>query len=573
MHINPAAVRNVKKIGGVLAKLFGASVKVNIGLIGDSTIENLGHGWDHGVNAALMEMGLRRYGTGLHGVGEGSGVGYGHSNTPNTQNGVTAGLPAEWQVYGQNKSGDAGHLGVLDNWFITANQAAGNFGVSLHAAGITGYSRACEFLAEALTMRLWYAVTTNATAGAELSVAARKETGQDQIQGFQIENFDGAIGGTFTITIGSNTTAAITYSTTAATLQTNVKNAIEAANPGVTVGVVATTSAWGAVSVQVTFTAPAATDQAALSVDASGLTARYSGLPVQVSTGVQAANRGFFTAVGSTTVLAADSQASTGVARHDRSVAADAQRDWPIGFQLNKATALAPWVSLFGAIAAADRTAGFALTPMVGVGGQSARVHATRLQTQTDAFLTALLQAMAEHAGYASPATAPLLIRIVGGVNDRSDATLSVGPAPAASNTQAGIYDNWLAIIQRIEQIYINNFWATDNLAFLIVASTPQISGDADLAFARAAANELSDDLTNVAAIDVSQLHDGYATDVTQLASHIGGSPDYAHPNVTGMKVWAAYELGSLRDAYQASLGRGSSVPYIGMGIGLGLPT
>jgi len=548
LKINPKAIRNVSKIAGALGPLFNRTGKVSVCLLGDSTIELGGHGWDNGITFALIQQGIQQFGTGLHGVGESTGVGAHHSNTPNTQNGLYSALPAEWQNYCRNKSGEAGHLGLLDNWFCTANQAAGTFGVSLFGNNAYGYSRPAPFLAENLTGQLWYLTTTAATAGAQLTVGGRKETGSDQTQVVNVENFDGAIGGTFTLTFGAVTTGNITYNTTAATLQTNIKTAIETALPGKTVTVTCTTVTPGAFVAQIVFTAPAATDQAICTVNTGTLVQRFAGRPIETLVYAAPSGKGFYLAQGSDTVLDADSQASIGMARHDRSFAASAARDWQIGFQLNKtSTCLAPWVSLFAAFKATDRTTGFALTPIMYVGGQPARIHATRLQAQTVEFLGSLFQAIAEHAGAASPAVHPILIRITDGANDRSDSTLSVGPSPAASNTQAGFYDNLLAIVNRIEAVYAARGWSTANLFFYCATSTPLVDGDADMAFARAGANQLSDVLPRFAAYDPSKVHEGFATDVTGLAY---SGADFAHCSVTGFKVWSEYEMGSMREAY-----------------------
>lgn len=539
MRTNPAAVYGASKIAKFVADLFGRSKRTSIALIGDSTTAFGGYGWDAGVVLALESLGVQCWGSGLHGVGEGFGAGFYCASAPNTQNGAYTSLPAEWQDWARNKSGEAGDLGALTNWFITSNQAGGNTGLFV-------YSYA-PFVAEAMTFKLWYATTTATTAGSSLTVAARKQMANAGYHFVRIANFDPSVANTFRLVINGSPTDPITFSSTAATLNANIKTAVEAIAGG-TVSISATTSYLGYVTFYITRTIG---DLGTVTVDAGGMVPKYAGLGVTSSVAQTLNGTGAYGAIGSSVVLDADQAAGTAIAVYERSIAASASRDFDLGVMVNTGgtTGTAPFLALFYGVSVTGRTHGVTVTLICAVGGQPSRIKATRLIAQTDAFLTEAFRAMAVHAGYASPADHPLLIRISEGLNDKNDLTNSVGPSPAPGNTRAGVFDNLKAIANRIDGIYDAAGWSKANLPYLIAGPQPTESGDASTTFFREGARDFVDWHPRAAMVDFDDLHGGFATDVTQLAGWTGSAADFNHPAAHGFNAWAQYEFDSLRSS------------------------
>lgn len=549
MHVNPDACFGAGKIAHVLRPLLQGEGRVSLGLIGDSTVVYAAHGWDAGIRLALFEMGLKPYGSGLHGCGEGSGVGWDCLSSPNTQNGAYSSLPAEWQAWARNKSGEAGYLGCLDNWFITSNQAGGNFGFF-----IVGHA---DFITEAMSFKLWYATTTQTTAGSSIKVTSRKQMANLGYHTVHIENFTPNATNTFSLVIQGQPTSPITFSATAATLNAAVKSAIEAIAGG-TVTVSATTSYPGYVSMIITRSTGA--DLGAITIDASGMRPKFCGRPVVSRVYPVASGSGGYSAIGSEATLDADQAAATQIAVYERSIPASSTRDFDVGVMPNpgSTTGVAPFLTLFYGVTAPGRASGFSITPIVALGGQSTRVHATRLQNQTDQWLTEFFRAWAQHDGAASPGDHRRLIIIHNGLNDQNDANNSVGPNPAATNTRAGAKDNLAAIVRRLDQIHEDAGWRKGHLCYLIMLPQPTAADDAGLIPYRLGARDFVASHPRAALVDLNQIHGGFATDVGELSGWTGSANDYPHPHAAGFTVYARYAFESLLEAIdQARPGRG----------------
>jgi hypothetical protein len=294
----------------------------------------------------------------------------------------------------------------------------------------------------------------------------------------------------------------------------------------------------------------------------TGLTAAYrgtgySGGIVTVETYIAAANKGFYSTIVNGSTLTAGSQtieavASPYMARYDINIGASAGRDYTTAFLPFANGASGPWCSLYSAATVSGTTNGFSTTTMLALGGRDARTHAVALQNQSNQYLTSIFQALAEHAGYTNASDSPLLIRIVGGVNDTvATGTTSVGPSAGyTSSTVEGLADNWQAIINRVHAVYDSNSWSRSNLYWLITASAPRASNDSDLSFARQAAQLVSDRNDRVAAVDLYELVEDFA-DVTGLAGReAGGAYDYSHPSRHGFRVYSQIEWESLQAAF-----------------------
>lgn len=550
MRVTADACYGIEKCAALFDALFNGFGRVSIGLIGDSTVGHSAYGWDTGWHLALKEMGINPYGSGLHGCGEDSGVGYAVQNSPNTQNGTYTSLPSEWQAWAQNKSGNSGYLGVLDTWLITSNQAGGNFGFFVNGQA--------EFVKEALSYKLWYATTTANTSGSSMKIHARKQMASTGYHLVQIENFDPSVTNTFKLVIAGTPTADITvptYATAgsagaiATAVNASVKSAVEAV-AGSTVSVSATATYLGYLSFLITRSTGA--DLGTVTVDTEGMRPRFCGREVTTRVHVVASGSGGYSTIGSQDTIDADQQASTAVAVYERSIASNASRDFDIGVIPNYSsgnTALAPMLLMFNGVTAPGRTKGFDVTPIVSIGGNPTRIHATRLQNQTDEFLTAFFAAWAGHAGYSSPSTHRRLLMIHDGLNDQNDSTNSVGASPAAGNTRAGVLDNLLAIANRLDGIHDLNGWSKANLGYVVVLPQPQTSSDSNLTFYRLGAKDFVARHPRACLVDLAKLHGGYSTDVTELMGWTGADNDASHPHAMGFRVWARQALESIKAA------------------------
>lgn len=586
MQVINTSVRNVNKIKPFLDKLFNNSAKVNIGLIGDSTILYGGYGWDHGQVQALLDLGYQRYGTGLNGLNEGSGsvgnglsIGYGHnmSSVGGGNASTTAGLPAEWQGFATNRSSSNNYFGALEPWWIEGGvgvtyNALLNYGFILHGGSEALYSRKFEGLTSDLRFSMWYARSATAF-GSGLSgtteVLVRKNNSSSQHQNFNIENVgvtSELSGLTFSLVFGVTATNGITWSNNSSVFGTRLQTAIRTASNDNTATVAAnSTTGTGAVSAYIVFNSSLGNTVPIVQLDVAGLTAAYKsgGYGSGITTAVQGVSAGgnYTTVAGATSVNAYQTftvtDAMSFIGRKDVFLGASATRDYSLMYTAplrGGATAHGPFVGLFAGASVSGSSSGFAVTTVMALGGKGATTHAGRFVAQTDNFIASIFHAMAEHAGYTSAPDSPVLLRIVGGVNDYLDNSPSIGPAGVSSNTVAGLVDNWKVLIDRVEDVWDNFGWNKDNLFWLITPSAPQQSNDSSISFARQAANQISDERDRVAAVNLNDLQTNFTTDTTALAGYLTTDYDYAHHSVNGFRVWSYYEWASIQNAYNVYL-------------------
>lgn len=560
MRTNPAAVYGASKVAAVANALFGGQKRATLMLVGDSTVLYQSYGWDAGITRSLESLGVPIWGTCLHGVGESTGVGYYSAASPNTQNGTYTGLPAEWQNWARNKSGEAGDLGVLYNWFITSNQAGGNFG--LYVFGLA------PFIRENLRLKLWYATTTATTAGSSIQVRTRKQNPATGAVSVRLWNYDYAASGqTLRINFNGTETGDIAFSTNRTTFANNIVAAINAA-----LGIADATASVNVITTNypgymVFYLGRSASDLPwPITINTGGMTRRFAGRSIETAV-TRVVTGGAYSTLGSDATVDADQAASTAIAKYTKDLAANAARDYDVGLMPNYGgtTGVAPFLAMFMAAESLDRSHGAVVMPLCAAGGQPTRVHATRLQAQTDAFLTEVFREAADHAGYASPSDHPTIVWISNGLNDKNDPTNSVGPSPAATNTRAGVLDNLKAIANRIDGIYDANGWSKANLAYVVAGPQPTEADDSSITFYRLGARDFVDWHPRAATIDFDDLHGGFSTDVVELAGW-NGTSDLNHPAAHGFDEWAYRALASLRDAV-----RPASRSRVQLGVSLAL--
>jgi hypothetical protein len=596
MKRSTAAVYNVSKISGYLGKLFNSTQKVNIGLMGDSTVLREGHGWDTGVVNALASLGLRRFGTGLQGAaGQDGSAGFGSSEddvsfnavpiNTQTNNGFTGSLPANWYGLAGSNWGDAinatadskrTNLGVLLPLVVTASSVSSSTNAfTVHGNEALGHTRPFPGLTNDLIFNHWYAIEQTAINGRATSVAVRKTSDAYGYQNIYINNVNGAAGGNFTFTMGLTTTGNIAYNTDNTILAAQIVAALTASFANLTGGSLTTSVVAGTglvsgdVAINIKFGKSGngnGIDMPPITVNAGTLTAQYNGTGYsagQIFTEVYglSANKGFFTTFATYGALTAgnqliDAENPRYVTRAQFVLGASASRDYTVGFIPYSGGVSGPWCSLFNSVTLSGATSGYSCTPLIALGGKGARTHAITIQNQTNTFLKEVFLALAEHAGATSPSNSPLLIRVCGGANDKAleAGTTSVGPIGGlTSNTAAGLQDNWQAIINRVHGIYDANSWSKNNLYWLFVASMESNVAGTDLSFARSAAQNIADANDRTAAVNVYNLTEGFTADISGLQGRNADTTiDYFHPSYYGYKVYSQVEWGSLLDAYTA---------------------
>jgi hypothetical protein len=605
MQITGAAVTNVQHIAGFLDKLYNKTAKVNIALMGDSTTVFGGFGWDAGIVEGLLTLGLQRHGTGLVGAGEIAGHGHGHKQAafvgnavPSTvtTNGFTSGLPSEWIPYLSNWGTDVKsqltqdsyyrYIGAVRPYCVTAGNATLNSNINYEVHGEdTSFSRSFEGLSGPINIQHWYlkrnAATT--TGGSISSVNVRKNSDRNGFHAYTINNFNGvqafAQGATFSFTFGLTTTDPIGLTTNTTNLQNSINAAVSGAGfPGIQNSTVTSTTDRmfsGDFSIGLIFSSNQNFPSTGKINLSSGITGRFydnilyqQGVTTQTTiraTGgfYELPNTGFFSALTNTVALSeANKTLNSNKPQHLElatfSVAANSNRNYGIGLMWGGVSSpgiSGPWCSMFNACSISGATQGFSTTTVLAMGGMGAGRHARAIKQQTYDFLGTVFQAMAQHAGYTSAGDAPLLIRIVGGVNDQNDANVaSVGPSGGLSgNTRDGIRDNWQAIINHVHETYDYHGWTANNVYWLVTPSPPTQDGNANLLNAQLAAIDIANNNPRAAAVNlftIAPLTSDFET--LSARSSINDTIDSSHHTYTGYRVYSQYEWSSIQAAYNS---------------------
>lgn len=150
------------------------------------------------------------------------------------------------------------------------------------------------------------------------------------------------------------------------------------------------------------------------------------------------------------------------------------------------------------------RATGTASQSLYAFGGHSARDMASAFQQADDSYLSLYFQNIRALQG---PDKA-VLVRINSGLNDRNEQAPSVGPAGITDGSSPEAFaDNLVAIMDRIESIWVINNWDLNELAFLCAVSHPVDNPDDEfLVGYRAATNNLSAQRPRMAVVDFSGL-------------------------------------------------------------------
>lgn len=606
MQITGAAVIGVAGISGFLDLLFNKKQKVNIGLIGDGN--NTGYfydsttllynnaGWETGIPLALNSLNLGRYGTGLIGCDNAnSNYSYGFGQfveiteknsiprETTINNGWTAHMPTEWHAYmsnwgtsltaeGATTDDKITSLGTLRPWGLTQSDTLTSSRRYIVNGNEDSFqnTRPFEGLTNALNVQLWYLKTNNSLTGGTLNkVDVQKASNNDRVQNFVINNLDAvsavASGLTYTISFGTTSSAPVTFvrnnnNTAASNLRAGITAAFPSWDP--TVGIAVSGLRDGDFNIRISSNIAFPSDNITLNL--GGMTHRYydatyaPGLST-ISYGVPI-NTGSFGVLVSETNLTAGSQTlnATGpahLARRDFAVGASASRITNVGTRWAREVT-GPWCSMFLGTNIAGTTNGYAVTNIVDISARSARAQLIALRNQSNQYLGSVFQALAEHAGYSSPAQAPLLLRVYGGAFDATDTNGSTGPSGGlSSNTAAGLRDNWQGIVNRVHDVYNAYGWTASNVYWLFASSAPTVASDSNLSFARNAALEMTQRNARTAAINLFTLNGGITNDINGLSVvrlHTTATvPEYL--TYTGYRVYSQVEWSSIQQAYGAS--------------------
>ena len=434
-----------------------------------------------------------------------------------------------------------GNLGTLEPYLRLASGAAlsGGQGLALIAHGSYETRTAAIFgLSAALQANYW---TVRGPSYGSASVSARKNGDANENVRISVQY---ATGGTFTLSHGGNTTAALAWNASAATIDAALEGLASIGAGNVTVFKATNPTTWSAYQV-VWGGAFAGLDAGAITANAAGLTSR-SGFTAQIQVDTTQGGTGAYTTISVADGTVGGNNASVEVYRTTLTVNAGS-RDYGVGMQTEKSgtTPGANLLELFQQIERPDRTAGWAVTPVVYRGGCGLRVMAEVLQGSTNAYLTALFTAMRQNCVDMSQ-TPMILFRIRSGTNDIADTGTSRGAALTASNTEAGFLDNLTAIRDRINAVWSLNGWALSEVFFEVMVSTQKIADDTDQDQFRSAARTFANTYDRCAAIDATMLVENFAEAQTFFAA---GGTDSAHHIVEGYETYGVRYLQTMQRA------------------------
>lgn len=451
-----------------------------------------------------------------------------------------------------------GNLGTLEPYLRLASGAALSGGQGLALIGHGSYetrTAAIFGLSAALQANYW---TVRGPSYGSASVSARKNGDANENVRISVQY---AIGGTFTLSHGGNTTAALAWNASAATIDAALEGLASIGAGNVTVFKAANPTTWSAYQV-VWGGAFAGVDAGAITANAAGLTSR-SGFTAQIQVDTTQGGTGAYTTISVADGTVGGNNASVEVYRTTLTVNAGS-RDYGVGMQTEKSgtTPGANLLELFQQIERPDRTAGWAVTPVVYRGGCGLRVMAEVLQGSTNAYLTALFTAMRQNCVDKSQ-TPMVLFRIRSGTNDIADTGNSRGAGLTASNTEAGFLDNLTAIRDRINAVWTLNGWSLSEVYFEVMVSTWKIADDTDQDQFRSAARTFANTFDRCAAIDATMLVENFAEAQTFFAA---GGTDSSHHIIEG---YERYSERYLRTMLQATLQAGGNRVATKIGIGI----
>lgn len=539
--INPAAIRNPHRLGAYRHRVMNRTGRVLVVRLGNSNEQIESYGHNYGTAYALDKIhggvgGWACYTDGPVGVGDPNGQRFGYGGYPfsSPAGQAFASAPATWLPYVDNIPANATKwLGAGQPWYRhTSGAAPSNSGYML-SGGAMGEVPVVHPLGVSNALRARYQVLKDSVNGpTSVTFNVRKWSGQDELAQIAIQ---GATGGTFTITVGANTTSPLAYDAAAATVQTAVQ-ALASVGAG-NCTVVKNTVPVGVLIYNLSFGgALAGTNVVATSANGASLTGPAPVVTVTVEQGAG----GFFTELASKTINNAGTTTTPTIIEETMSIAA-ATREFSIMWSAEKQGTSPSDRYLLHSICI-DRpeiASGWGVCQLAYLPGDGSTSDglvrfATRLQNVSNEHLTAFLQAARR--GFLIDGQKPcLLFSVEEGVNSRNDSVSSVGPSPAASNTAAGFEDNLRAIWNRIYAVYSLNGWDQDEWSMLVEVSPLTEAADADLSAFRAAGRNFSDETSNVAFVDRTLLVENFAEAQSYWAT---GGTDSAHLTVAGYQIY-----------------------------------
>jgi len=279
-------------------------------------------------------------------------------------------------------------------------------------------------------------------------------------------------GGTFKLSFGSSTTAAIAYDASTSTVQTALSTA----------GITATVTGHVRTNFYVYWSDAAS--KSLMTVNGASLTAAAYRAKQSAVTRFNDGGAGY--AEAATTNLNSQPASDSAVAA-TVSVSA-ATRYAPLDSQAASAGAdtTAKFLHLCQWIEKAAQTTGYGLHALVGKGGRGFRRMAESAGLIPAAWAAATVGTWYANATAASAdGTAEVVFDIHGGVNDRNDSTNSIGPSPAASNTRAGVKDNLIALVAALNAVCDAASVPATRRWFRLFPSPPVEPDNATLEFVR----------------------------------------------------------------------------------------
>lgn len=164
----------------------------------------------------------------------------------------------------------------------------------------------------------------------------------------------------------------------------------------------------------------------------------------------------------------------------------------------------APYFSTYMRVEALERTIGWSYNTLIYKGGSSLRAMAYSLQQTTDESLIHFFEEVRRLQGNLKT----VVVCINSGLNDRNETESSVGPDIYTDGDGPDAFiDNLSAIKIRIDNIWNDQGWDTNELMYLVFGSHPiSTPDDSELISYRNAIKSYAKDFDNVKEVDISIL-------------------------------------------------------------------